>query len=759
MNALSMVKESIRHILRLAIYVFSITYILCCNLTLAQDLLIQLKKGYDRTRAGSIERFQLTGKYAQALFFSNQQEKAILLLEDNIRLASKLSEGKYAAYLYTVLAINNRILENTNISTDNIEKAKLFATKTTDLESKGYVKYGEGWLAARNNKEAEAVRNFLQASQYFDKATPSPTLDARKSSVYKELTSIYANWNEYELQEKYGALSLQVARKQKDATAIFEAYMSMGYIHEQQFIQNPHLEKHRDLAEKYYLQAIDLYNKNKHSFAIASNLSFVANNLANLYLRFYPDTYKDKVKYYAQLAQTQGIETEQHNHVASSYGIQAELAIQEGDFTKAKDFLLASLTEINTEPVADQHILLSIYENLSDICERDKDYKESLRYYKLYVETFQSIYNKEKLGLSKRLEAQYEKEKQMQELQNLQLEAQKKEQQLQLMHVLDLQQRQELENLRLRDENNLKRLELSRMEGDQQRQALRLSKLESETRAGEALSYRKELTYRENINRFYTVLIVTFFLLLLVLLYAYRQRTKHMRQREKLHNLTLEKEKQRSNIATLTAILDGQEQERGRLARDLHDGLGGLLSGTKLHLSHLTEQPDTVVKKQLSKSIEQIDIAVDELRRVAHNLMPDLLQNYGLEEALKDYATRMSSYMTEIDVQFLHYTNRMDKEQELITYRIIQELVNNSVKHAQPQQIIIQVVEEEHRYSITVEDDGTGFDVDKMKKNNSAGLHNINSRIRFLNGNLHLQSTIDLGTSIEFDFPKTQRDD
>lgn len=752
-------QKLLKHFFRWTIYITGIVYLLCFNVALAQDLLNQLKKDYNRTGKASIERFQLTGKYAQALFFNNQQEAAIALLEENVALASKLPDGRYAAYLYTILAINNRILENTSVSTDNIGKAKLYAKKTTELETKGYVKYGEGWLAARNNKEAEAVRNFLQALQYFDSAPPSSTLDTRKSSVYKELTSIYANWNEYESQEKYGNLALQLAVKQKDASAIFEAYMSMGYMHEQQFILNPHIQQHRNLAEKYYLQAIDLYNRNKHTIAIASNLSFVANNLANLYLRFYPESYKQKVQYYAQLAQSKGEETSQHNHVASAYGIQAELAIQDRDFVKAKSYLLASLTEINKEPVTDQHILLSIYENLSDICERDGDYREALRYYKLYREVFEAIYNKEKLGLSKRLEAQYEKEKQMQEFQNLQLESEKKEQQLKFMQVLGTQQRQELENLRLQEENNLKRLELSRMEADQQRQALRLSKLESETRAGEALNYRKELSYREKINQFYTILIGATFLLLLLLFYAYRQRTKHMRQREKLHGLELEKERQRSNIATLTAMLDGQEQERGRLARDLHDGLGGLLSGTKLHLSHVSEQSDSFSRRQLSKSIEQLDIAVDELRRVAHNLMPDLLQNYGLEEALTDYASRMSNESTEIHVQFLHYANRMDKDQELITYRVIQELVNNALKHASPSQIIIQIVEEDIRYMITVEDDGKGFDINTIKNTNSAGLHNIKSRVHFLNGHLNIQSSVDLGTSVEFEFPKKNKDD
>ena len=747
-------QKLLRLVSKWTIYILGIISLFCNDVVLAQDLLNQLKKDYNKTGRSSIERFQLTGKYAQALFFNNQQDKAIALLEENVALASKLSDGKYAAYLYTVLAINNRILENTVTSSDNIGKAKLYAKKTTELETKGYVKYGEGWLSTRNNKEAEAVRNFLQALQYFDSAPPSPTLDTRKSSVYKELTSIYANWNEYESQEKYGNLALQLAVKQKDASAVFEAYMSMGYMHEQQFIATPHIQQHRNLAEKYYLQAIDLYNKNKHTIAIASNLSFVANNLANLYLRFYPEAYKGKVQYYAQLALSKGLETGQHNHVASAYGIQAELAIQEQDFARAKANLLASLTEINKEPVTDQHILLSIYENLSDICERDSDYQEALRYYKLYLEIFEAIYNKEKLGLSKRLEAQYEKEKQMQELQNLQLESEKKEQQLQLMQVLGTQQRQELENLRLQEENNLKRLELSRMEAEKQGQALRLSKLESETRAGEASSYRKELSYRENINRFYTILIGATLLLLLLLFYAYRQRTKHMRQRERLHGLELEKERQRSNIATLTAMLDGQEQERGRLARDLHDGLGGLLSGTKLHLSHIKEQSDDFSKRQISKSIEQLDIAVGELRRVAHNLMPDLLQNYGLEEALTDYASRMSNDSTEVHVQFLHYTHTMDKDQQLITYRVIQELVNNAIKHAQPHQIIIQIVEEELRYMVTVEDDGKGFDVNTIKNTNSAGLHNINSRVSFLNGNLQVQSSLELGTSVEFEFPK-----
>jgi len=97
-----------------------------------------------------------------------------------------------------------------------------------------------------------------------------------------------------------------------------------------------------------------------------------------------------------------------------------------------------------------------------------------------------------------------------------------------------------------------------------------------------------------------------------------------------------------------------------------------------------------------------------------------------LEEALKEYAIRMSNEQLDIDVQFLSYTNSLDKEHQLLVYRIIQELVNNAIKHAHSTQIIIQFVEDENNYSVTVEDDGKGFDMNNTKLTQSAGLHKDN---------------------------------
>ncbi|UIR57504.1 histidine kinase [Sphingobacterium sp. SRCM116780] len=744
------------HILRVTLLCVSFCFLI--NYSSAQELLYHLQQQYEKTSITNPERFYHAGKYIQGLFFNQQEEKASQLLKENIQLAMHRKDGKYAAYLYAIQAMNNRILENIAASEISITKAKEYADKSNDLEIKGYVHYCEGWLRVRNNKEGDAVRSFLAAITYLDKAPPSPTLMGRKSFTYKELTSIYANWNEYALQEKYSLLTLDLAVQQQDPMAIFDAYMSMGYMHEQQYMKDESQQKQRDQAEKYYLQAIHTYHKNKNKIPFPSNLSFVAINLANLYFKFYPDNYKNKVLYYAELAKKQGIETQQYTHVASAYGIMAEIAKKENNPKKAKEYLISALTEITKSTVTDQNIILSIYQNLSELAETEGDLPEAIRYHKAYMETFKSLYDQEQLEIGKRLEAQFDKERQRQQLVTMHLEAEKKEQQISLMQTISLQQKQEFENLKLHEENQRKQLELTQLESEKRTQELKLARLETQNRAQDILSYQNEISYKEKINTYYVALILVFLLLVLLLLYAYKQRSKSLKQHKELYNFSLEKEKQNSKISTLTAMLEGQEQERGRMARDLHDGLGGLLSSTKITLSRLHDHVANPIQGDImEKSLKQLDTAVEELRRIAHNLMPDLLNRYGLQEALQDYAIRMSHDLLDIDVQFLHYSNQLEKDQQLLVYRIIQELVNNAIKHADPKQIIIQIVEEIDNYSIIVEDDGKGFDIETTRGSQSAGLHNIQSRIDFLKGNFHIQSEEQLGTSVEITFPKIDK--
>lgn len=545
--------------------------------------------------------------------------------------------------------------------------------------------------------------------------------------------------------------------------------MSYGILYEHQIeIDSINSKEAKKLCEWYYLKAYETYQKYKDKDIFNfSDFEYVNINLANFYLAYEPKDYT-KAEKFALQALDAAKKSKINLHLSSAYGLLAEIALEKNNFHQAKSYLLNALDEIKKNQESDQNISLSLYQSLSDISVKEGDFENALKFYKNYVESYKLAFDQEKLEIAKRLEAQFNKERQEQRILTLGLETEKKEQQLKLMRALGIQQKQEIrlmkslsiqkeqefKNLQLVEENQRRKLEFSELESEKRAQALKLSRLETQNKSREIINFKRELDYKEKINKYYIIIIISSILLVLTLIYTLFQRSKSMKQKEKLYELEIEKEKQNSKISTLTALLQGQEQERERLARDLHDGLGGILSGTKMQLSYLHDNIESKNKGEIKKSQNQIDNAVNELRRIAHNLMPDLLVKYGLEDALKEFASRLTNPNTEIHVQFLSYKNKLDQERQLIIYRIIQELVNNAIKHAKAKEIIIQFVEEENTYHILVEDDGIGFDTEKINLQKSAGLHNLNSRIEFLKGKLSINSDLNLGTSIEFYIPK-----
>ncbi len=715
----------------------------------AQDALSKLEKEYNNTSNQTAERLNLAPKYAKALFLHNNKDQSYQILNANIPIAVRQKDGKYATILYAVQAMNYRLDNKESESSKSLDLAKIYSLKTDNNESKGYFEYAKGWILIRNNRTTEAVAAYLKAIDYYESSPTTSTLYGRFATTVKELSAIYSNLNEYQLEEKYSKQFLVLASRQNDPNLIFDAYMRMGYVYEQKYIQNPSDVDSRNKAEQYYLQAITTFNKNRDAMLNKSNLSYAAINLANLYTGFE----RDKAMKYARLANQVSLETGDAIHIASSFGILAELAIQDKNYDLAKSYFLKASMEIGKSPVRDHNIELSILESLSRISEEQGNYKEALTYYKSYVDKYKSVYDQEKLDITKRLESQFEKERQEQKYIKLQLESDKKAQQIKLINILRAQREQVYNNLKLVEENQRERLKFSELESEKRAQQLRLAKLETRQKNNDINNYKKLLAFKEKISTYYIIFIVISVVLIILLLYAYKQRANSMKQRDELFALALEKEKQNSKISTLTALLEGQEQERGRLARDLHDGLGGLLSGTKLQLSSLDSHQSGSIKEGISKSIIQIDGAVEELRRVAHNLMPDLLIKYGLEAAIKEFASRMSSNALEIHTEFIGYTDSLSEERQLIIYRIIQELVNNAIKHADASEIIIQISEEDDVLNLTVEDNGKGFDPTVSEVRKTAGFHNIESRVRFLKGTMNITSELNIGTSIELQIP------
>jgi two-component system NarL family sensor kinase len=246
--------------------------------------------------------------------------------------------------------------------------------------------------------------------------------------------------------------------------------------------------------------------------------------------------------------------------------------------------------------------------------------------------------------------------------------------------------------------------------------------------------------------------------LLVVIFLGYRNlrhRQQLAKQQDELQQQRIRELEKDKQLVAVAAMLKGQEDERSRLAKDLHDGLGGLLSGVKFSLSNMKDNliitPDNMTV--FERSLDMLDTSIRELRRVAHNMMPEMLTKFGLNEALKDYCNTInSSKLITIKYQSLGMEARLDKSVEIIIYRIIQELLNNTMKHATASEAFVQLIREQNRLSVVVEDNGKGFDSSLMENNKGAGLTNVRSRVDYLKGQLDIHAEPGKGTLVTIEF-------
>lgn len=214
----------------------------------------------------------------------------------------------------------------------------------------------------------------------------------------------------------------------------------------------------------------------------------------------------------------------------------------------------------------------------------------------------------------------------------------------------------------------------------------------------------------------------------------------------------LETEKQ---LSATQALLQGQENERSRMAKELHDGLGGLLSGVKLNLNNMhkkliiTEEDGTAFEK----SIHLLDKSISELRRVAHNLMPESILKFGLDGAIKEFLQSIQNENMNIVYQSYHIENGLGKQLDISVYRIIQELVNNAIKHSEANEILVQIRKDENLLILDVEDNGKGFDINSTNKESGMGLNGIQSRVNYWKGKLEIDSDQNSGTAVHIEIP------
>ena len=233
-------------------------------------------------------------------------------------------------------------------------------------------------------------------------------------------------------------------------------------------------------------------------------------------------------------------------------------------------------------------------------------------------------------------------------------------------------------------------------------------------------------------NMYLTGLMV-FVLISLFIYIFYKQRLKRNRILAEQKLLQAEEERKHSSARSL---LEGQEEERIRISRELHDGVGVMLSTASLYISSL-EQVDNGNKELVTKAKDIVSEANSDVRKISRNLMPSVLTIHGLEDALSDLIENFDMLPGKNgDFSVLGNSVEFTKPKEIMIYRLIQELVSNTIKHANAESIDLLLNFSKKNLVINYCDDGLGFNFNEKMLNKSVGLKSIQSRVDFLNGTL-----------------------
>jgi signal transduction histidine kinase len=491
-------------------------------------------------------------------------------------------------------------------------------------------------------------------------------------------------------------------------------------------------------AEEYYIKAVDVSRQ-------LGNKEYLSNGLNNL------GALQQKLKKItaakASILESYEIRTSLNDTKGkvSCLNNLGDIYIEEAKYDSAK--LLIDRAEtlakygINTKPE-----LIMVYQTQSKLNEKMGNATASLDYYKKYAAYKDSLFNNDMSSKFTELEAKYntlEKEKLIQQQQSKLTK-----------NLYDLSQ-QKL----LLSQNELK-LASNELEINKQNELILVQRLDSAYKTEQISSLNKEnkissleLKNEKLTSNRKTILLTVVGIisaLTLLLMYSFYRRYKLKKEKQLQEEIFNQQE-----LAT-KAILEAEENERKRIAGDLHDGVGQLMSAAKMNLSAMEcEIPfaNDEQKKVYQKVLNLVDESCKEVRTVSHNMMPNALIKAGLASAVRAFINQIDGRVIKIDLYTEGLNQRLDSHTETVLYRVIQECVNNVIKHANANHLDISLIKDTDGIAVTIEDNGKGFNVKNKNNFEGIGLKNIQTRIEYLKGTVEWDSAKEKGTLVAIHIP------
>jgi len=250
-----------------------------------------------------------------------------------------------------------------------------------------------------------------------------------------------------------------------------------------------------------------------------------------------------------------------------------------------------------------------------------------------------------------------------------------------------------------------------------------------------------------NKNYLITGIVTISALSLIILLGFYR--------RQQIRNkVKMQSEKMEQQQAATRAVIEAEETERRRIAAELHDGIGQMMSAARMNVSVIESDinfKDDTQRASFETMVNLIDESCKELRAVSHQMMPLAVQSHGLKGALQNFINRIDPQIINTTLYTEHLEEKVNTDIESLIYRIIQECVNNAIKHANATRMDISVIRDHDGISATIEDNGKGFDVSKSV--DGIGIRNIKTRVSYLKGSIDIDSSQGKGTLVAIHVP------
>ena len=596
----------------------------------------------------------------------------------------------------------------------------------------------KGSIYALKNDFQNASKYYLEAAEMFEKINrPYST-----AMIYNNLGLMYNNTNNKKLALQYFEKGLKLCEEKKIEKPKAHIYVNLANL----YVTVGKLDEERENA----LKGDEWCAKLNMKIEQAIN----ANIIGAIY--FFKNDFTKALEFYKLSHQLSSVVKDLHNQNIALNNIGEVLALQKNPeaiktlqspeeyFNKIKDF-------VN---------LQQVYMNYATYFRNIQDDKNTIA----YLDKLRNVESKLNDSLQRKSIVFYQTK----------FETQQKENKILLLSKADSIKNLKIANQQLAISKSL--LELTRqklalsdaqlqmaedsLQIQTQSKTILQTQLEASQKQEKINSLSKEslqqkLTLQEKqiaLNQKNTVIgsVIGFALILFLLGFGFYRR----KQLEQKAILAAEQTKQRELLTQ--AVIEAEETERKRIASDLHDGVGQLFSAVKMNLGGLLNRVEITKDEDrflAEKTMALVDESCKEVRVISHKMMPNFLLKSGIASDIKSFIEKIDENTLKISFESNGFKDQLEFNEEIILYRVIQELINNVIKHAKANELEIILNKTKQNIQVKIMDNGIGFDYEKAKEKGGLGLKNILVRIEYLKGKVHFSTHHPSGTVVQIDVP------